>query len=583
MPPWTGPKASAAADSGTLTLGAAFATATAHAEHRPTRPAVEPLTRTDPTLIGPFRLLGRLGGGSMGQVYLGVGRPGQPVAVKVVRPHLAEDPAFRRRFAAEVAAARHVQGPFTPSVVDADPEAERPWLATAFLPGPSLGEAVDVHGPLPPQAVRALAAGVAGALQAIHAAGVLHRDLKPANVLLDADGPKVIDFGVARWVDASQVTQTGAQVGTIPFMAPEQADGRPVTGAADVFALGSLLAYAATGITPFGNDSSGEVLYRIVHADPDPAALACHDEELRSLIRACLDKDPDRRPSPGQIVDACAGPHPGRSWLPAALASQAAARGGEVAALLARDAKRRIVIRMKLGALPVLLASAVVAATVMASPGHTAPRPVSSPSGTRAASAAPSRISTPAPGTTAAEPSASASVPSGKGGGAGASGSPKAKRTASTDAPRLLGAPDFDGYCRATGQGQVELTAQNAYGWHCSADSGKGDDVEAVCAWTFTVSPSQVTNRVSDFNTPDTWQCWRATRELGPLDFDAYCRATGHSGAFYIPGRSAYGWYCRGSSDGIDTQAACQTLYGSTPPISRFEDFYDQNSWQCWG
>lgn len=543
---------------------------------QPGRPAVQPLTRTDPVRIGPFRLLGRLGGGSMGQVYLAASKAGRLVALKVIRPHLAENPDFRRRFAAEVAAARTVQGPYTPAVVDADLQAAQPWMATTYIPGPSLSDAVDQSGPLPPAVIAGLAAGIAEALQAIHAAGVLHRDLKPANVLLDADGPKVIDFGIARSLEASRLTQTGAQLGTIPFMAPEQADGRSVTGAADVFSLGSLLTYASTGITPFGDGSSGQVLYRIVHTDPDPAALACEDNNLRALIKACLDKDPERRPSPEQIIDACADRREG-PWLPAALATQAAARRDEAFALLAKEATRRTVVRVKMSAVPLLLAAAVIVAAVLANPGRTSPDGILLPSNDPVPSTAisplpadsstpPSRTTGPATNTPtqpAHNPPLSSNASSltqphegtaQDGGGTNhGSARPKAVRTGT---PRLLGAPDFSGYCQATGQGPVKLIANNAYGWRCSSDNGTGDDAEAVCAWTYNTTTGQVTNRVTDFNNPHTWQCWHATRELGPLDFNAYCTATGHPGATYTSGRYAYGWYCTGSSNAIDTQAA---------------------------
>lgn len=248
-----------------------------------------------------FRLLGRLGGGAMGQLCLATSKAGRLAAVKVIRAHLAEDPGLRRRFAAEVAAARQVQGPYTPAVVDAGPQAAQPWMATAHIPGPSVREAVGRSGPLPPALVAGLAAGVAEALRAIHAAGVLHRGLEPADVLLDTDGPQVIGSGIARSLDASRLTQTGARVGTIPFHGPRAAGGRPVTAAADVFCLGSLLAYAATGITPFGDGSSGQVLYRIVPCDPGPAALAGEDNNLQDVIKACLDKEP--RPPPHTRAD----------------------------------------------------------------------------------------------------------------------------------------------------------------------------------------------------------------------------------------------------------------------------------------
>jgi hypothetical protein len=325
--------------------------------------AVTPLTRSDPARVGPYRLLGRLGRGAMATVYLGspTGRHGggEPVAVKVVHTHLAEDPLFRRRFAAEIAAARRVHGPYTPRVLAAGPDAARPWMASVCVPGPSLGEVVDTGGPLPGAALRALAAGVAEALVCIHAAGVLHRDLKPSNVLMDTDGPKVIDFGVARAADASRLTQTGARVGTVPFMAPEQADGRPVTEAADVFALGSLLAYAGTGVTPFGDGPTGEVLYRIVHGDPDPAALDLPERWLRDLVVRCLDKDPGRRPTPIEIVAACTAHRPRGGWLPAGPAARTARRGADVTRFLTRAGRRRrTALRTAAGTLAALVLAA---------------------------------------------------------------------------------------------------------------------------------------------------------------------------------------------------------------------------------
>ncbi|KAK1181265.1 serine/threonine-protein kinase [Streptomyces sp. NBS 14/10] len=267
---------------------------------------VAPPAAGDPARIGSFRLVGRLGAGGMGRVYLGVSRAGRPTAVKVVRADLAEEPVFRRRFAAEVAAARRVQGPYTPAVVAADPDAELPWLATSYIAGPSLGETVEDGGPLTPLTARRLGAGVAEALGAIHAAGVVHRDLKPSNVLLDADGPKVIDFGIAAAADATRLTSTGVRLGTLGFMSPEQADGRPVTRASDIFALGCVLAYAVTGRPPFGDGPPSEVLYRVINAEPDPGYLDCGDPELSVLIGRCLRKWPADRPTVDAVIDACA-------------------------------------------------------------------------------------------------------------------------------------------------------------------------------------------------------------------------------------------------------------------------------------
>ena len=201
----------------------------------------------DPQLIGPYRLRGRLGAGGMGRVYLGLSPGGRPVAVKVIRGDLAQDPEFLARFRREITVARKVSGLFTAPVIDADLDGPVPWLATAYVPGPSLADAVSQHGPLPAGSVLALAKGLAEGLKAIHAAGVVHRDLKPANVLLAEDGPRVIDFGISRAVESSALTHTGLVVGSPGFMSPEQAEGRLVGPPSDIFSLGAVLAFAATG------------------------------------------------------------------------------------------------------------------------------------------------------------------------------------------------------------------------------------------------------------------------------------------------------------------------------------------------
>jgi serine/threonine protein kinase len=226
---------------------------------------VRELQPGDPQQIGPYRLRGRLGAGGMGQVYLGLSPGGRHVAVKVVHPDLAASPDFRVRFRREVAAARKVSGMFTAPVVDADVDGATPWLATAYVPGPSLSEAVSEHGPLPAPSVLALAAGLAEGLVAVHAAGVVHRDLKPMNVLLAADGPRIIDFGISRAGEATSLTGVAFVVGSPGFMSPEQAAGGDVGNASDIFSLGAVLAFAATGEGPFGTGSSDALLYRVIH------------------------------------------------------------------------------------------------------------------------------------------------------------------------------------------------------------------------------------------------------------------------------------------------------------------------------
>ncbi|NSC24557.1 serine/threonine protein kinase, partial [Streptomyces albus subsp. chlorinus] len=261
-----------------------------------------PLGQDDPATVAGYRLAARLGSGGMGKVYLSYTPGGRPVALKVIRPEFSEDPEFRRRFQQEVAAAERVQGLCTAPVIDSDTEGPRPWLATAYVPGPSLAEAVGGHGPLPVSTVLFLAAGVAEALQSIHKAGIVHRDLKPSNVLLADDGPRVIDFGIARAADATSLTSSGVTVGTPSFMAPEQAAGEAVTEATDLFALGQLTAYAALGTPAFGEGTSHAVLYRIVHDEPRLDGLP---GELRELVTRCLAKDPGDRPGTTEILRLC--------------------------------------------------------------------------------------------------------------------------------------------------------------------------------------------------------------------------------------------------------------------------------------
>ncbi|MET9042070.1 PQQ-binding-like beta-propeller repeat protein [Streptomyces sp. NPDC002387] len=260
---------------------------------------VDQLTQHDPRRIGPFEVLGRLGAGGMGLVYLARSASGRRVAIKTVRTELAEDQLFRVRFTREVEAARAVSGFYTAAVVDADPRAAVPWLATAYVPAPSLEEIVTDCGPLPAQAVRWLAAGVAEALQSIHGAGLVHRDLKPSNVLVVEDGPRVIDFGIASGVSNTRLTMTNVAVGTPAYMSPEQAkDSRSVTGASDVFSLGSMLVFAATGHPPFHGANPVETVFMLLREGPDLSGLP---DELRPLIESCMQMEATGRPNPADL------------------------------------------------------------------------------------------------------------------------------------------------------------------------------------------------------------------------------------------------------------------------------------------
>lgn len=298
---------------------------------------IEALRAGDPVQAGPYRLEGRLAAGGMGQVYVGRSRGGRVVAIKVIHPGLAEGDEFQVRFAREVAAARSVGGYHTAEVVDADAYADRPWMATAYVAGPSLHEAVARSGPIDADAVRALGAGLAGGLAAIHAAGLVHRDLKPANVLLTADGPRVIDFGIARAMDATSLTTAGDVLGTAAYMSPEQVRGQEAAPPSDVFALGCVLYFAATGRSPFGGGPTEAVVYRVVHEDPDLADLP---DDLRALVGDCLAKDAPARPTVTRVLDRLR-PEPGDvvPWrLPDGVGRMVAERARELRDLQAREA-----------------------------------------------------------------------------------------------------------------------------------------------------------------------------------------------------------------------------------------------------
>ena len=280
---------------------------------------VQPLRRCDPERIGPYVIIGKLGAGAMGQVFLARSTTGRLAAVKTIRIELAEESGFRSRFAREVAAASRVSGVFTAAVIEADPDADLPWVATAYVPAPSLSTLVKMAGPLPVSAVRWLAAGCAEALQSIHGAGLLHRDVKPSNVLVAPDGPRVIDFGVARAAERIQLTTQGA-AGTPAYMAPEQAkDGTLASPASDVFSLGATLVFAATGHPPYRGETVMDILVRLATEPPDLTGMP---GELADLVTPCLERVPRDRPTNawilGKLGSFAIPGGPGHSYLPSA-------------------------------------------------------------------------------------------------------------------------------------------------------------------------------------------------------------------------------------------------------------------------
>ncbi|MER7761691.1 serine/threonine-protein kinase [Streptomyces sp. NPDC097619] len=291
---------------------------------------IEAPAGTDPRHVGPYELVRRLGRGGMGEVFLGRSPGGRLVAVKLVAAELAHDVEFRRRFALEVSAARKVGGFYTAQVVDADTDAERPWLVTAYIAGPSLQQVVRDTGPLPERALRVIGSGLAEGLAAIHAADLVHRDLKPGNVIVADDGPRVIDFGIARALDGG--LHTGAVIGTPGYMSPEQARGEPTGPASDVFALGCVLTFAATGHSPYGQGRPDVILYRTVHQAPDLDGVP---EELAAFIRICLDAEPARRPLVSDVLRHLATPVEDTRWLPSGVVAMIGERRGET--LLLRE------------------------------------------------------------------------------------------------------------------------------------------------------------------------------------------------------------------------------------------------------
>ncbi|MFB6435741.1 PQQ-binding-like beta-propeller repeat protein [Streptomyces sp. NPDC056411] len=354
------------------------------------------LTQHDPRRIGPFEVLGRLGAGGMGLVYLARSASGRRVAIKTVRTELAEDQLFRVRFTREVEAARAVSGFYTAAVVDADPRAAVPWLATAYVPAPSLEEIVNECGPLPAQAVRWLAAGIAEALQSIHGAGLVHRDLKPSNVLVVEDGPRVIDFGIASGVSNTRLTMTNVAVGTPAYMSPEQArDSRSVTGASDVFSLGSTLVFAATGHAPFHGANPVETVFMLLREGPDLAGLP---DELRPLLESCMQMEAGHRPSPADLQSQLA-PHlfgsgsddsgTASAWLPpGAVALIEGRRGGR--SVVPTDATARAGAAR--GAGRPAPAAPPVPPMPPSQPVAAPPRPESAPAGAAAEAGWPGRV-----------------------------------------------------------------------------------------------------------------------------------------------------------------------------------------------
>ena len=294
---------------------------------------MQPLSPNDSKQIGPYRVMAELGRGAMGRVLLGAGPDGRLVAVKMIREWMVEDEEFRARFREEGRKSRQVSGQYTAVVVKAGPDDPIPWLATDFLRGPTLNRAIEASGPLPETAVLRLAAGLSSALDSIHEAGVIHRDLKPNNVILEANGPRVIDFGIARAAEGSDLTRTGAVIGTPGFMSPEQARSLPLTPASDIFSLGSVLVMACTGTGPFAAESTLDILNNVVRAEPDLTAMP---GRIRTIAARCLAPDPADRPTPAELLELIGPVAPTSIPWPGAVAALAEEQHRELVRLLDR-------------------------------------------------------------------------------------------------------------------------------------------------------------------------------------------------------------------------------------------------------
>ncbi|GAB3722727.1 WD40 repeat domain-containing serine/threonine protein kinase [Nocardiopsis nanhaiensis] len=341
---------------------------------------MKPLAPSDPDRIGPHRLLARLGAGGMGHVYLARSPDGRLAAVKVVHAELSRNTEFRARFDREIRVAQRVQGPFTPTVVAAGPDEDTPWMATEYVPGPTLSEALRENGPFPEDSLRVLALGLARALRSVHAAGLMHRDLKPGNVLLSPRGPQVIDFGIARAVEGTVLTKTGQSFGTPTYAAPETVLGREQSAASDVFSLAGVVVYAAGGRPPFGTGPAPQVLHRVVSGEPGLGALP--EGALRDLLARCLAKEPRERPDAAEIIGVLsAGPLPSaeHGWLPDEVSADISDRERELdrvmAAVPVAPPEQPVPTAPKRRRVALVAGTAVAAAVLLAGAGLAAVRP----------------------------------------------------------------------------------------------------------------------------------------------------------------------------------------------------------------
>ncbi|GLY80099.1 serine/threonine-protein kinase [Actinoallomurus iriomotensis] len=462
---------------------------------------MRPLETSDPASIGSYRILAELGRGGMGRVFLGSSPDGRLVAVKQVRAQFAEDDGFRARFRREVAASRRVSGGYTAAVIDADPDAQVPWLASEFVVGPSLLEAIEAVGPLPEASTLRLAAGMAAALADVHRAGLMHRDLKPPNVLLTGDGVRVIDFGIARAADepgGTQLTHTGWLVGTPSYMSPEQAESRPLTPAGDIFSLGCVLVMACTGASPFAAPTAAQTLYRIVHSQADLSSIS---GRLRAIIGPCLAKDPADRPTPARLLESVGRIAPSLQPWPEPIHQLIAAQRAEVARFI-KDPKAPSTLVF----LPHDDGRSPVDAPEEQAPGRSAGRRSNAPTAIGAGAVVLVGVLLAfilmfydsGDGRHAANASGASMTPS----------SPSSSPPSPTPSSSRLGSLDLQAWCRHVGQGDLVLTANSVYGWHCHTPKGEDTDIDtnAVCRYQY--GDPNASSSFTDVDNPYSWYCF---------------------------------------------------------------------------
>jgi hypothetical protein len=551
-------------------------------------------------IAGRYRLVRPLGAGGFGRVWLAVDEVMQlEVAAKEVWLHPGMQSAERAERLARAErefrnAARLRDHPAIVSVHDVAVHDGTPWIIMQRIHGRSLQELLDAQGPVPPQQAAQIADSVLGALDAAHAAQIVHRDVKPANVMLTDDGRVLLaDFGIAQQADDTALTATGALIGSVEYLAPERAQGRGSEPAGDLFSLGVTLFHAVEGYSPFRRENPADTLSAILF---EPTPLLRKAGPLASLIQALLIKDPALRaniPQAGAMIASAAdatrtapeaapgpvaAPGPAGSVRPDDDPTRSAPAEAEAADRVPVFTARRGAIA--LSALVLLAAVAVLGVYLGVSAHGASPAANSTPNPSTSAGSTADGVGT---GAISGPPTTRATTGVASTQASQAENPPPAPSSADAGAagPVQVRSPDFNGFCEANGEGPVALVAADeAYGWRCTQPNSIGDNATDVCQWTN--QSGAVIDTLPDYDDPNSWQCWTTSGELGPIDWNTYCADKGWGTAVDTGQNDAYTWTCSATDAGLDAQDACDVLYSTTTAIARFQDYFDENSWQCW-